>query len=170
MPPRLSTNPRSTRSVPLVAPSPSATLISSRRSVKPPSRPRRRPPQRSAPSKKPLSRPSKSRPPPLPQQPRWPLSARSRTRRTPRCKTHRLTLPLLLPHSKDSRGVYRGFLHATIRNELNNPSKTKHTRLCLLRYPSLVLLCFAFDDNDWGVEWGFSILSFSVALLQYENK
>ena len=50
-PPRLSTNPRSTRSVPLVAPSPSATSTSSRRSVKPLSQLRRRPPQRSAPSR-----------------------------------------------------------------------------------------------------------------------
>ena len=102
MPPRLSTNPRSTRSVPLVAPSPSATSTSSRRSVKPPSQPRRRPPQRSAPSRRLSNKHSRSRPPPPLQQPRWPLSASSRRRRTPRCKTHRVTstskptLPLLL--------------------------------------------------------------------------
>jgi len=101
-PPRLSTNPRSTRSVPLVAPSPSATSTSSRRSVKPLSQLRRRPPQRSAPSRRLSNKHSRSRPPPPLQQPRWPLSASSRRRRTPRCKTHRVTstskptLPLLL--------------------------------------------------------------------------
>lgn len=89
-PPRPSTNPRSTRSAPSAAPSPNATSTSSKRSAKPPSRPKKKPPRRSAPSKKPSSRPSKSRPPPPPQQPRWPLSVRSRRRRTPRCKMHRV--------------------------------------------------------------------------------
>jgi heat shock protein 4 len=88
-PPRPSTNPRLTRSAPSAAPSPSATSTSSKRSVKPPSKPRKRPPQRSAPSKRPSSKPSKSRPPPPLQQQRWPLSVSSRTRRMPRCKTHR---------------------------------------------------------------------------------